>query len=404
EPKVSFVPLVFGTLKATLYAMLFAVPIAILGAIYTSEFMDPGARAVVKPTIEMMAGLPSVVLGFIGGLVLAPIFENIITGALLTFICVPAGVFMFGWLWQLLPAEFTRPLPKWVPFVVMIGAVLATFGVAMVVAPLLEMLLFGGDIKAWLNGRVGVGFWGSTAGWVALLTPLLLIAVVFIFNTFIRPRVAAYNTEDRRKIAVVDGVRLLLSLAVAILLAIGIGGLFTGVGLDLRGDWSFGLIDWSPAGTYITRNSVIIGIMMGFAVIPIIYTISEDALSSVPNTLRSAALGAGATPWQTAVRVVLPVGISGIFSACMIGLGRAVGETMIVLMAYGNTPILDGNIFNGGRTMAANIAVEMPEAPQGETLYRYLFLSALILFGMTFVINTVAEVVRNYFRKRATQL
>ncbi|MEM8873627.1 MAG: hypothetical protein AAGD32_05145 [Planctomycetota bacterium] len=404
EPKVSFVPLIFGTLKATLYAMLFAVPIAILGAIYTSEFMDPRAKAVVKPTIEMMAGLPSVVLGFIGGLVLAPIFEDIIPGALLTFVCVPAGVFMFGWLWQLLPPDVVRPLPKWVPFIVMIGAVLVTFGAALLVAPLLETILYGGDIKAWLNRRTGTGFWGTTAGWIGLLTPLLLIGVVFVFNTFIRPRLNAYNTDDRKKIAGVDGIRLIVSLGVAILLATAIGGAFTSVGLDLRGDWSLGLIDWSPAGTYITRNSVIIGIMMGFAVIPIIYTISEDALSSVPNTLRSAALGAGATPWQTAIRVVLPVGISGIFSACMIGLGRAVGETMIVLMAYGNTPILDGNIFNGGRTMAANIAVEMPEAPQGETLYRYLFASALILFAMTFVINTIAEVVRNHFRKRALQL
>ena len=96
--------------------------------------------------------------------------------------------------------------------------------------------------------------------------------------------------------------------------------------------------------------------------------------------------------------------MSGLFSAVMIGLGRAVGETMIVLMAGGNTPIMDWNIFNGIRTLSANIAVELPEAPQHSALYRTLFLSALVLFAMTFVINTVAELVRLRFRKRAYQL
>jgi phosphate transport system permease protein len=156
--------------------------------------------------------------------------------------------------------------------------------------------------------------------------------------------------------------------------------------------------------TYVQRNTLIVGFAMGFAVIPIIYTIAEDALNAVPEHLRAASLGCGATPWQTAIYVVLPTAISGVFSAIMIGMGRAVGETMIVVMSAGNTPIIDMNIFNGLRALSATIAVELPEAVKDGTLYRILFLSGLVLFAMTFVINTVAEVIRLRFRKRAMQL
>ena len=157
-------------------------------------------------------------------------------------------------------------------------------------------------------------------------------------------------------------------------------------------------------GTYEQRNALVVGFVMGFAIVPIIYTLAEDALSSVPAHLREASFGCGATPWQTAVRVIVPTATSGLFSACMIGLGRAVGETMIVLMATGNTAIMDWNVFNGFRTLSANIAVELPEAVVGSTHYRMLFLAALVLFALTFVINTLAEVVRQRFRKRAFQL
>ncbi len=151
---------------------------------------------------------------------------------------------------------------------------------------------------------------------------------------------------------------------------------------------------------YDQRNSVVVGLAMGFAVIPIIFTISEDAFSSVPQHLTAASLALGASRWQTAVRVVLPTASPGIFSAVMVGFGRAVGETMIVLMATGNTPLLDWSPFNGMRTLSANIAVEVPEAPHGGTLYRVLFLSACVLFLMTFVVNTVAELVRQRLRDK----
>ena len=144
--------------------------------------------------------------------------------------------------------------------------------------------------------------------------------------------------------------------------------------------------------------------MMGFAIIPIIFTIAEDALSAVPEHLRAASLGCGATPWQTATRIIIPTAMSGLFSAVMVGLGRAVGETMIVLMAAGGTPIMDLNIFNGFRTLSANIATELPDAVVNSTHYRTLFLAALALFAMTFALNTVAEVIRQRFRRRAYQL
>ena len=152
--------------------------------------------------------------------------------------------------------------------------------------------------------------------------------------------------------------------------------------------------------TYDQRNSLVVGLAMGFAVIPIIFTISEDAFSSVPSNLSAASLALGASRWQTAVRVVIPTASPGVFSAIMIGFGRAVGETMIVLMATGNTPVLDWSIFNGFRTLSANIAVEIPEAPQGGTLYRTLFLSGAFLFIMTFTLNTVAEIIRQRLRER----
>ena len=115
--------------------------------------------------------------------------------------------------------------------------------------------------------------------------------------------------------------------------------------------------------------------MMGFAVIPIVFTITEDALSSVPPELKSGSLALGASRWQTAIRVVLPTASAGFFRPHDWP-GARCGETMIVLMATGNTPIMDFNLFSGMRTLSANIAVELPEAPYHGTLYRTLFLGA----------------------------
>jgi len=152
--------------------------------------------------------------------------------------------------------------------------------------------------------------------------------------------------------------------------------------------------------TYDQRNAFVVGLAMSFAVIPIVFTISEESIANVPSSLASASLALGATPWQTTLRVVLPTASPGILSAIMIGFGRAVGETMIVLMATGNTPIMNFNIFDGFRTMAANIAVEIPEAPIGGTLFRALFLMALLLFLMSFMVNAFADIVRQRMRQK----
>jgi phosphate transport system permease protein len=220
--------------------------------------------------------------------------------------------------------------------------------------------------------------------------------VLVFFGRVVNPRLLAASVGwSHGRSAAAGALKFVAGAALTIALAWVAAALLDAAGFDPRG---------SLFGTYVQKNAMIVGFVMGFAVIPIIYTLAEDALASVPVHLRSASLGCGATKWQTATRIVLPTALSGIFSAVMVGLGRAVGETMVVLMAAGNTPVLDWNMFNGFRTLSANIAVELPEAVQGSTHYRMLFFAALVLFAITFVLNTAAEIVRLRFRKRAFQL
>ena len=391
EEKYGLVPLVFGTLKATFYSMLFAVPLALLAAIYTSEFLHPRAKAKVKPTIEIMASLPSVVLGFLAALFFAPLVEGIVPECLSLFVTVPFAFLLGAYLWQMLPTQTAVRLTRYR----MVGMVLALpigVGLAWLAGPIVERWLFAGDIKAWLDGQIGSG----VGAWMFIVLPASVLLVVWLLATLVTPRVRTMTRSwSRTQFALLDLAKFLLGCLVTVALAYGISTLLNGVGWDPRGTY---------VGTYVQRNSFVVGVIMGFAVIPIIYTISDDALSAVPESLRAGSLGTGATPWQTAMWVVIPTAMSGLFSAMMIGLGRAVGETMIVLMAAGNTAVMDMNIFNGFRTLSANIAVELPEAVVDSTHYRMLFLAALTLFAITFVVNTVAEVIRLRFRKRAFQL
>lgn len=398
ELKFGLWPLIFGTIKATFYAMLIGVPIAILAAIYTSEFMSKSARSTVKGTIELMASLPSVVLGFVGALLVAPLVEQDVLGTLLLFAAIPVGVGLFAYLWQLVPDHLTRLVPSIVVFVVLVVVTSLSVLLTLALSGPIDRLLFG-DFRAWLNGDGG-----PLPGWILLLTPIVGVGLTLAYNLLLRQYVVASIYADpaaRRLVGVLELARFVATALAAVGLAYVLGFALTFMGFDIRGEL---LALGNPVGTYVNRNALLVGIFMGFAIIPIIYTVSEDALSSVPNTLRSASLGAGATPWQTAIRVVLPVATSGIFSACMIGFGRAAGETMIVLFISGRTPIIDLNIFNGMSALSANIATELPEAVKNSTHYRVLFMSAVVLFVMTFVVNTLAEVVRARFRKRAFQL
>jgi phosphate transport system permease protein len=305
-------PLAFGTLKGALYALLFAIPISIFGAICVSQFMHPSLRNTIKPIIEIMAALPSVVLGFLAGLWLAPIIEKIIPAVFTLPIILTLFTLITVAVWHYLPRGIKGRFKVGTELFILVPIILIGVLVSLWLNQPIESALFGGSYKEWFYSVLGL--------------------------------------------------------------------------------------------QYDQRNSLIVGFAMGFAVIPIIFTISEDALSSVPKHLTAGSLALGANRWQTAIRVVLPTASPGIFSAVMIGLGRAIGETMIVLMATGNTPIMDWSLFNGFRALSANIAVEIPEAPHGGTLYRVLFLAALLLFFFTFIVNTAAELVRQRLRKKYGQL
>ncbi len=304
QAKFSLIPIIFGTLKAAGYAMLFAVPLALAGAIYTAYFMSAGLRRVVKPAIEMMGAFPTVVIGLIAGIWLAPVIEHYLTGILLLPPLLALTILLCGWGSARLSAKTQRQWPAGWDVMVLLPVILLTGWLALWLGPLLAVSVLGMPLHEWLGDN------------------------------------------------------------------------------------------------YDQRNALVVGIAMGFALIPVIFSLAEDALFSVPSSLSQGSLALGATPWQTVIRVVLPSAYAGIFSALMIGFGRAVGETMIVLMATGNTPIIDGSIFQGLRAMAANIAIEMPEAVMGSGHYRVLFLTALVLFCFTFLVNTLAESIRLRLRER----
>jgi len=298
QAKFSLVPMVIGTLKAAVLALLFATPLALAAAMYTAWFMSPALRRWVKPGIEMMGALPSVVIGLIAGVWLAPHISSALAGVLVLPLVLAATLLLCGVFSARLPASLRRP---------------------------------------------GIE--------VILLLPVLLVVT-------------------------------LLTLWLSTQL-------------------------WPHAGEqlvhYEQRNLLVAALAMGFALVPLIFTLAEDALFSVPGALGQGSLALGATPWQTLTRVVLPGASAGIFAALMIGFGRAVGETMIVLMATGNTPVSEGGLFAGLRALSANIAIEMPEAAAGSAHYRILFLSALVLLIFTLLINTLAELIRQRLRQRYSQ-
>ncbi len=391
EPKLSLIPLIFGTLKATVYAMAFSIPLALFAAIYTSEFLAPRVRSRVKPIIELMASLPSVILGFIAALVLAPLLQNHLCAVLLSFFVLPATFIYAAHLWNLLPLEFLVRAQTWRLWF-LLACIPIGVTIAMAMAPIVEHWLFSGDIVQWMSGNVGQ----ATGGWMLLLIPAIVCLAAFLMLGPLASTNRARAIQMTPGSFALRGLLQLVSVTVGVLVcAYGLSLLMNATGLDPRASFFTG---------YQERNSLLVGAVLGFCIIPLIYTLADDALQSVPQQLRSASLGCGATPWQTTVRVVVPSAMSGMFSAIMIGFGRAVGETMVVLMAAGNTPIMEWNPFNGFRTLSATLATELPEAAKGSTHFRTLFLAALLLFTLTLVANTAAEYVRIRVRRRGSQL
>lgn len=311
ESKFSLMPLAFGTLKAAFYALIFAGPIAIGSAIYTAYFMSSNVRRYVKPTIEIMEALPTVIIGLLAGIWLAPIVENNLVAVFSLFVLFPLSMIIIAFIWHILPAHIMRKLPRGQHAILLIPALIGIGYLTFQYGYIIESWLFHGDLRSYLGDK--------------------------------------------------------------------------GVGYD-------------------QRNALVVGIAMGAAIIPTIYTIAEDAIFSVPKHLSEGSLALGATQWQTLTKVVLLTASPGIFSAVMMGLGRAVGETMIVLMATGNTPIMDGNILEGMRTLAANIAIEMPESEMGSSHFRMLFLAAFLLFVFTFFVNSLAEWIRQGLREKYRSL
>nr|WP_238786914.1 ABC transporter permease subunit [Ferrimonas lipolytica] len=312
EAKFSLVPLVFGTIKAALFAVAFALPLAICGAIYTAFFMSGRVRTMVKPTIELMEALPTVILGFLAGLWLAPIVEDNLPAVLLLAVMLPLTTLLMAWGWRHLPEGVRHNSLLQYRELMLIPVLLFVGWCCFALSPWLELWLMDGDGRTYVTNVLGID----------------------------------YNQ----------------------------------------------------------RNALVVGIAMGFAVVPTIFSIAEDAIFSVPRHLVNGSLALGATQWQTLTRVVLVIASPGIFSAMMMGFGRAVGETMIVLMATGNTAIMKLNIFEGMRSLAANIAVEIPEAAVGSSHYRVLFLTALVLFLFTFLFNTLAELIRQRLRRKYSTL
>ena len=230
-PKYSLMPLFLGTLKVTVVAMLFATPLAILAAIFTTEFAPRWLREAVKPVVEMLAGIPSVVLGFFALIVLAT------------------------WMQDLFELDFRL-------------------------------------------------------------------------------------------------------------------------------------------------NAITAGIALGLAVLPIIYTVSEDALAAVPARFRQASYALGASPWQTAWKVTLPAALPGVFAGVVLGFGRAMGETMIVLMASGNAAITSWNFAEPVRTLSATIAAELGEVVFGSPHYHVLFFVGTLLLLITFLLNYLGTMLVNRLRRR----
>ncbi|GGF67959.1 ABC transporter permease subunit [Alteromonas lipolytica] len=308
EIKMSLVPLLIGSLKASTLALLIAIPLALGAAVYTAYFARPKLRDGVKPVIEMLEAVPSVLIGFIAAIWLAPLAERFLFSFAVFIVSLPVFLLLIALVQHRVAESVSNRLQH----------------IAETVLPVLGIVLLGYVCIVW--------------------APDWLLAAMDVEDfTFL-----AHNTEV-------------------------------------------------PVG----KTTILVAIALGLAISPSIYSLAEDAISGVPHSLRQASYALGATRLQTLRRVVLKVAFPGIVAAIMLGFGRAFGETMIVLMVTGNTPIADWDLFAGLRALTANLAIELPEAEVNSIHYQVLFLTACVLFTFTFIVNTLAELLRHRARKVA---
>jgi len=305
--------LIWGTIKGAVWAMIFSAPLAILTALFLAEFASPKARNYCKAGIELLAGVPTVVVGFVAFVVLSSFMND--------YYMNNQDYFKQG-RWFVLILE--------IPFFAFSACWLAT---RVVIKKDLPMAL-------------------KIAGCIAAVAVAIVATKIF-----------------------------------------GRAAEFVGAPV-----WSF----FFGVKEFNALNAILAGFCLGFAIIPIVFSVAEDALRAVPATYREASLGLGASKWETAIQIVVPAALPGIYAALMLGLARAVGETMIVLMASGNTAIFDPSPFTGMRTMSAAIAIEASEKAQFSTGYYVLFFVGAVLFMLTLVLNVVTEQVMYRLRKRYT--
>ena len=308
EAKFSLTPLLIGSIKASLLALLIAIPVAIGAAIYTAFFAKNRLRNIVKPAIELLEAIPSVLIGFIAAIWLSPKAEQFLFSFAFFLIVIPFVLIAV--------ALVQRPVAEYLPKKFRHGA---------------ELFFAVGGV--FLLGYVSVEY-----------APSLIFSLMGI-----------------------DGFTLLAA----------------------ESD--------SPIG----KTTIVVALALGVAISPSIYSLAEDAINGVPNDLKHASFALGATRLQTLLYVVLHVALPGIVAAIMLGFGRAFGETMIVLMVTGNTPISSWGLIEGLRALTANLAIELPEADVSSAHYQILFFTACILFVFTFVVNTIAELLRQRIRRRA---
>lgn len=307
EAKYSLVPLLIGSLKASFLALLIAIPLAVFSAIYTAFFAPAKLRNWMKPSIEMLEAIPSVVLGFIAAIWLVPLAEQFLISVLLFVLLIPFVLVLFALIHQPLVDILPQPFKQ------------------------------GWELPV-----------------VAVLIVLLGYLVFFVSDNAFSASSLQHNSGFLQTYII----------------------------------------------SHVNKSTLVVAIALGIAIAPSIYSLAEDAIYEVPASLQQASLALGATRLQTLRKVVLVLAYPGILSAIALGLGRAFGETMIVLMVTGNTPIADWDLLSGIRALTANLAIELPEAEFGSSHYQILLVSALLLFVFTFVINTLAEILRQWVRKK----